>query len=152
MSYAATKRSEEMWHGYISTLAWNKGNLDESSYDACLRAASLGVPAELAIEEIATRIRAAGVYPRPGKLEQQWRRAAMHVKANPDAPIVPVVRRPVFDPRRANRFAARVPAFVDINWLKRSSPSPTWITPAEYLSAIFPLSYSVLVFTDPCSQ
>ena len=152
MSAGTTKRPEEIWLGYVSQLAWHKGNLDVASYDACLRAASLGVPAELAIEEIAIRIRAAGVYPRPGKLEQQWRRAAMHVEANPDAPIVPVVRRPVFDPQRGERFARRVPASVDLAWLKRQSPVPTWIKPAEYLSVVFPVGYSVLVFTDPRSQ
>jgi len=152
MSYAATKRSEEIWHGYISTLAWHKGNLDVASYDACLRAASLGVPAELAIEEITARIRAAGVYPRPGKIASQWRRSAMHVRANLNGPIVPVERRPAFNPNRAKSFAERVPASVDLRWLKRRSPVPTWITPAQYLSAVFPLGHQILVFTDPRSQ
>jgi hypothetical protein len=152
MSASVTKRPEDIWLGYISTLGWHKGNLDAASYDACLRASSLGVPAELALAEITGRIRAVGVYPRPGKLEQQWRRACAYTKANPEVPIVPVVKRPVFDPMRAKRFAARVPASVDPTWLKRQSPVPTWITPAEYLSAVFPIGNSVLVFTDPCSQ
>jgi hypothetical protein len=144
--------AEQTWSEYVSGLAWGKGNLDVASYDACLRAASLGVPAELALREITSRIRAAGVYPRPGKLEQQWRRAAMYVNVNPNTPILELVRRPVFDPVRATRFAARVSAAVNINWLKRQSPVPTSITPAEYLSVVFPLGYKVLVFTDPCSQ
>ena len=99
--------------------------------NAFLRAASLGLPASIAIEEVAGRIQAAGDYPPPGKLEQQWHRAAVYVKANPDTPIVPAVQRPIFDPERAKRFAERVPTSVDLAWLKRRSPVLTWITPGR---------------------
>jgi hypothetical protein len=148
---ARTQSPEERFLEYVESLLWEKGNLDAASYDACLRAQSLGVPARIAIEEIATRIRDAGNY-RPGKLEQQWRRAAMYVKANPDAPVAPAIRRPAFDPGRATRFAEQVPTSVDLAWLKRRSPVPTWITPAEYLSVIFRQGEQVLVFSDYMSQ
>jgi hypothetical protein len=152
MTSTTTKRPEEIWLEYVESLLWQKGNLDLASYDAFLRAASLGVSAAVAIQEVAERIRASGDHPRPGKLEQQWRRAALHVKANPDVPIVPAVQRPTFDPERAKRVAERVPPSVDMAWLKRHSPLPTWITSAEYLSAIFPLRDQVLVFSNQRSQ
>src|SRR6266403_1800050 len=101
MSTTRTQSSQEAWRQYVAGLLWQKGNLDLASYDAFLRAASLGVSAAVAIQEVAERIRAGGDHPRPGKLEQQWRRAALHVKANPDAPIVPPVQRPAFNPERA---------------------------------------------------
>jgi hypothetical protein len=152
MPSALTKRPEELWLEYIAHLIWEIGNLDLASHRAFLRAASLGVPAAFAIEEVAARIRAAGDYPRPRKLEDQWRRAAMYVRANPNTPIVPAVQRPVFDPERAKEVAERVPASVDLAWLKRRSPVPTWITPAEYLSAVFRHGDQVLVFSDWRSQ
>ncbi len=104
------------------------------------------------LQEVAERIRASGDHPRPGKLEQQWRRAAKHVKANPKAPIFPPVQRPAFNPERAKQIAERVPPSVDMAWLKRHSPLPTWITPAEYLSAVFALGEQVLVFSNQRSQ
>jgi hypothetical protein len=154
MSAATTRPTEFLWSEYVAGLAWEKGNLDVASYDAFLRAASLGVPAGTAIEEVAARIRAAGDFPRPHKIESQWRRAAMHVKAEPSSPrtIVPV-QRPAFDPDYAKRIADRVPASVDARWVKRCSPaSVAWITSAEYLSAVFGTGYQILIFTDPRSQ
>jgi hypothetical protein len=148
MTSTTTKRPEEIWLEYVESLLWQKGNLDLASYDAFLRAASLGVSAAVAIQEVAERIRASGDHPRPGKLEQQWRRAAMYLKANPDTPIGPAVQRPVFDRKRAKRLAELVPASVDLAWFKRRSPVPTWITPAEYLSAVFRHGDQVLVFSD----
>jgi hypothetical protein len=152
MTSTTTKRPEEIWLEYVESLLWQKGNLDLASYDAFLRAASLGVSAAGAIQEVAERIRTSGDHPRPGKLEQQWRRAAEHVKANPDVPIIPAVQRPTFNPERAKQIAERVPPSVDMAWLKRHSPLPTWITPAEYLSAVFPLGEQVLVFSNQRSQ
>jgi hypothetical protein len=152
MTSTTTKRPEEIFFEYVSQLVWEKGNLDAASYNAFLRAASLGVPASTAIEEVAARIQAAGGYPPPGKLKQQWHRAAVYVKANPDSPIVPTVERPAFDTEGARRFAERVPSSVDLAWLKRRSPIPTWITPAEYLSAVFRHGDQVLVFSEYLSQ
>jgi hypothetical protein len=143
------KRPEQTWSEYVSGLVWEKGNLDIASYDACLRAASLGVTSATAIEEIAQRIRAAGDYPRIKKIESQWRRAAIHVRLNPS---VPVERRPAFNPGRAKTFAGRIPSSVDFRWLKQSSPIPTRVTPAEYLSAVFDVGHQILIFTDPRSQ
>jgi hypothetical protein len=145
---------EQTWLEYVGRLVWEKGNLDLASWFACRRAASLGVPASLVIGEIADRIRMAGDYPRRGKLEQQWRRAAMSVGSEPGSPepIVPITR-PVFDPEYARRIAERVPPSVDLRWIRRHSPIPPgWDTPADYLSAIFRPGDQVLVFSDYLSQ
>jgi len=53
MSSTINKRPKQTWLEYLSQLDWKKGNLDRASYNAFLRAASLGVPALIAIEEIA---------------------------------------------------------------------------------------------------
>jgi hypothetical protein len=148
MSSIITK-PEQVWLEYLSHLVWKIGNLDVATYDALLRAASLGVPASIAIEEVTARIRAAGGQVRPYKIQSQWRRAQMYVKAESGSPgpIVPT-ERPAFDPDYAKQIAERVPASVDLRWIRRRSPVPTWITPAEYLSVIFPLGDRVLVFSN----
>ena len=154
MGSTLTKRPEQTWLGYLSQLVWEKGNLDVATYDAFLRAESLGVPASIAIEEIADRIRAAGGHVRPNKIQSQWRRAQMHVRADPSSPgpIVPI-ERPAFDPDYAKQIAERVSASVDLKWIRKRSPiSPGWVTPAEYLSAIFPHGDQVLVFSHYLSQ
>jgi len=154
MTSTTTKPPELVWSEFVSGQIWEKGNLDVASYDAFLRAATLGVPALTAIEEVTARIRAAGEYPRPNKIESQWRRASMHVRAEPSSssPIV-ASQRPAFDPDYAKRIADRVPASVDLRWLKRRSPVPVALTtPAEYLSAVFGMGSQVIVFTDPRSQ
>jgi hypothetical protein len=154
MSAARTLRPEEVWREYIETLLWQPGNLDAASYDACLRAASLRVPGSIVIEEITDRIRAAGDYPRRNKIEGQWRRAQMHVRAEASSPgrVVPI-ERPAFDPDYAKKIADRVPLSVDLEWIRKRSPlSPSWITPAEYLAMVFRLGDQILVFADPRGQ
>jgi hypothetical protein len=153
MSATTTKRPEEIWLEYVAQLVWEKGHLDDASWDAFLRAASLGVPASIAIKEVMHRIGAAGGHVRPNKIQSQWRRAVQHVKSEPRAPGPFVaIERPAFDPEYARQIAHRVPTSVNLAWLKRRSPIPTWITPAEYLSTIFPHGDQVLIFSDWQSQ
>jgi hypothetical protein len=123
MSSTITKRPKQTWLEYLSRLVWKIGNLDAASYDAFLRAATLGVPASIAIEEVTNRIRAAGDNPKPRKLAQQWNRATMYVKAEASAsgPIVPT-ERPAFDPDYAKQIAELVPSSVDLKWIRRRSP------------------------------
>ena len=58
MTSTTTERPQEIWLEYVARLVWQKGNFDRSSWFACRRGASLGVPASVVIEEIAARIRA----------------------------------------------------------------------------------------------
>jgi hypothetical protein len=154
MSTTRTQSSSELWLQYLESLPWIKGSLDVSTHNAFLRAVSLGVPNSTAIEEATQRIRVAGGHVRPNKIQSQWRRAQMHLKAEPSSPgpIIPV-ERPAFDPGYAKRIAERVPATVDRRWIRHHSPvSPGWITPAEYLSAVFRHGDQVLVFSNYLSQ
>jgi hypothetical protein len=154
MTSTITRRPEEIWLEYLARLVWQKGTFDLSSWYAVRRGVSLGVPASIVIEEIAARIRAAGHYPRPGKLEQQWRRASMSVESEPRSPgpIAPI-QRPAFDPAYATQIANRVPTSVDLAWIRSRSPiSPGWVTPAQYLALVFRLADQILIFTDQQSQ
>ena len=44
------------WLAFADTLLWQDGYLDASSYNAFLRAASLGIQVAVAIEQVAIRI------------------------------------------------------------------------------------------------
>lgn len=60
-----------LWHAYLDSLSWQKGSLDESGNRAFLRAGSLGVPPEIAFNEVAQRITGAGDRVRLAKLNAQ---------------------------------------------------------------------------------
>ena len=154
MSTTTTKRPEEIWLEYVAQLVWEKGHLDDASWDAFLRAASLGVPASIAIKEVMHRIGAAGGHVRPNKIQSQWRRAVQHVKSEPPAPGPFVaIERPAFDPEYARQIANRVTTSVDLAWIRSRSPiTPGWVTPAQYLALVFRLGDQILIFTDQQSQ
>jgi hypothetical protein len=146
----------EWWLRYVESQCWERGNLDQSSYFTFLRAGSLGVSPNEALQTIAARIRSAGDHPKPAKLNQQLRRAyavagsceqtgEYHFRKEP---------RPVFLAEYAQKFAARAPGEVDEKWLRRKSPvpSPSGLTPAEFLFCVFDIGQQVLIFTDCRSQ
>src|SRR5689334_7766991 len=67
--------ASERWLQYVASLPWQKGHLDEASYSAGLRAASLGISPERAFTEVCDRIRQAGDAPRSAKINAQLQRA-----------------------------------------------------------------------------
>jgi hypothetical protein len=71
----------ERWIKYAESLPWQPGQLDETSYLAFLRAASLGVPANEAFQAILDRLRGSGVPLRLRKVECQLRRAYAYAGA-----------------------------------------------------------------------
>jgi hypothetical protein len=71
----------ERWSGYIETLLWEPGQLDEASYLAFLRAASLGVSATDALASVLDRLRSSGCPLRLRKIESQLRRAYAYAGA-----------------------------------------------------------------------
>jgi hypothetical protein len=154
--------AQELWLEYLAGLQWQTGNLDTASYDAFLRAANLGVASGFALEVVAARIEAAGGQLRPNKLANQWRRASAFVANQasnagcgpaPSLPSPEAAPRPSFCLEFALQIAGRVPPSVDTRWIKRRSPvPPAMVTPAEYLSAVFPRGDCVLVFSDWQSQ
>lgn len=146
----------ERWRAFADSQIWERGNLDRASYWAFLRAGSLGIDPQDAIATVADRINRAGAPLRPGKLNQQIRRAYTRSESSKAPGNYPLYRapRPAFVPHYSKRFAERVPAHVDAAWLRKSSPVkvPWLLTPAEYLSIVYELGDQVLIFTDFRSQ
>src|ERR1043165_2333156 len=67
------------WYGYILNLCWEKGHLDESSWHAALRAASLNSAEDHVFEVLSTLIEKAGDEPKPEKIRSQIERARSFV-------------------------------------------------------------------------
>jgi hypothetical protein len=59
------------WHQYITSLTWQKGSLDDAGNRAFLRAATLGIPEQVAFDEVSKRIATAGERTRVPKLQGQ---------------------------------------------------------------------------------
>lgn len=145
----------DLWRSFVESQRWERGHLDRSSYQSFLRAGSLGVDPQTALDAVAARIKDAGAALRAGKLSQQQRRA-YQVAGCDQKPsgVLPFHKepRPAFLPLYARKFAER--AQIDANWLRKQSPikSPRLLTPAEFLSAVYLMGDQVLVFTDYYSQ
>jgi hypothetical protein len=154
---SASIHALERWRSFVDNQAWARGSLDQSSYLTFIRAGSLGIAPEEAIETVAARIKAAGDHPRQAKLNQQLRRAYGFASAShhPHGCYhVHKEMRPAFAPDYARKFAERIPASVDQAWLRKRSPVkvPYLLTPAEFLSAAYQMGDQVLIFTDYRSQ
>ena len=154
---SASIHALERWQAFVESQVWDRGSLDQSSYLTFLRAGSLGIDPQEAIDTVATRIRAAGDHPSQAKLNQQLRRAYWFTKttARPES-CCPLLKaeRPTFLPDYARKFAERVPEAVDASWLRRQSPVkvPWLLTPAEFLFSVYEPGDQVRVFTDYRSQ
>jgi hypothetical protein len=61
----------ERFDAYVDQLPWYPGKLDESSYCAFLRAGSLGVDRQMALDAVSYRLSAVEERIRPRKLESQ---------------------------------------------------------------------------------
>jgi hypothetical protein len=152
---------DDRWLKYIENLPWQAGQLDEASYLAFLRAASLGVDQQNALDVVTERIRTAGDHLRSAKVAQQLSRAYRHVQGAQwvrefgfaSRPPLPARPRTAFDPRRAELFADQAPLTLNEAWLKANSPVPVeGMTPGLYLSAITRPGEKILIFTDYRSQ
>jgi hypothetical protein len=66
----AEANKHETWLHFVDSQRWECGGLDQASYFAFLRAASLGISPNEALQTIAARIKAAGDLPRFSKLNQ----------------------------------------------------------------------------------
>jgi hypothetical protein len=145
----------ERWLAFFASQPWEKGSLDQVSYHCFLRAASLGVNPEEAIQNVAARIKEAGDHPSSSKLNQQLRRAYGFVgSARVGSNYLPKEQRPTFHADYAKAFADRVPPEIDATWLTKRSPVkvPYLLTPAEFLAAAYQMGDKILIFTDYKSQ
>lgn len=144
----------EKWTHYLDTLNWGSGYRDKSGYDACLRAASLGIDLQTAQQEIVRRIQVSGVNPDVVKLAQQARRAYEYVTQHPcDCDIsLPAQARPEFD-REILRRVAEKTAHVNKEWLKGHSPIPvSTCTASQFLNSLYKEGEKVLLFVNLLSQ
>jgi hypothetical protein len=147
----------ERWRAFVDSQPWERGALDQSSYLTFIRAGSLGIAPEEAMETVAARIKAAGDHPRQTKLNQQLRRAYGFASASHQPHGCYHVHkelRPAFLPDYARKFAERLPEEVNRDWLRKRSPVrvPYLLTPAEFLFAAYEMGDQVLVFSDYRSQ
>ena len=83
------------WNDFVNDLAWTRGSLDDSSYRAFLRAASLGISPDDAIRACAHRIQAAGDTPRIAKLRSQCERAYQFARADAVTTLEPLPGKPI---------------------------------------------------------
>jgi hypothetical protein len=136
------------WLDYISGLTWRRGQLDEASHLAFLRAGSLGIDPQQAFDQVAHRIREAGDFPKPGKLRRQLRRDYEWVR-NPvkvkSGKFDTAIAKATFNAPLAENLAGRA-KHVSAEWVRRRSPIPvSAITPAEFLAALYPRGERVVV-------
>lgn len=141
------------WIEYVDALPWVKGNLDDSSWKAFLKAASNRVEGDVALKEVASRIRKAGDSPDNAKLKSQLRRAYDHVKERPgEFGDVPPAPKAEFSPEKLKKIASMVSG-VDEAWLaKRSKTPPDQISTEQFLNSLYQPGEKVLLFNEFKSQ
>jgi hypothetical protein len=76
----------EAWENYVANLSWRHGHLDESTWCAFLRGASLGLVPEFARVVVCKRLRGAGAVMRPDKIVSQLERAYNYVEGKSKRP------------------------------------------------------------------
>jgi hypothetical protein len=141
------------WLEYVETLPWKQGFLDESGYNAFLKAAGNGVEGDVALKEVASRIAKAGDSPDSAKLKSQLRRAYDHVKENPgefgDVVLAPKAE---YAPDKLKKIAAKITG-IDEAWLaKRSKTPPDQVSTEQFLNALYTPGEKVVLFNNYKSQ
>lgn len=161
MSTTVTKLRQ--WLHYVDRLIWERGNLDESSYHAALRAASLGIEQDYVFDALCCLIENAGDAAKPDKIRSQISRAYAYVGASRSdaakagvvyysssrAPAIPRPKvKPVFDPKALQQVAAKV-AVNDIFDLviRKSVRTPEYVRSCDYLDALFQPREKIPIFT-----
>jgi hypothetical protein len=143
----------ERWDRYVDQLPWERGHLDESSWNAFLRAGSLGIDPQNATGRISARIQQAGGHLRQSKVAQQLARAYQYARQHTDEVIVPKQPKPEYDLKALEQLAARLDAEVDETWVEARSPVTCWNrTPAGALHKLFRPGEKIIVFTNFRSQ
>jgi len=138
------------WEAYLDTLPWLKGQRDLSSYNAFLRATSMGIPAEKAIPEVNRRYLAAGGSPSASKLKHQYNSAANYTKSAgaSDGIYLPKTPTPNFNLQTLQRIAAKATG-IDEPWLATKSPvAIESATAATFLDSLYQPGENVIVFTE----
>jgi hypothetical protein len=150
ISYENTSQEQTTWLTYVNSLRWEKGFLDAASYASFLRAATLGIAPEVALQQATQRIQAAGDYPKSSKLSQQLRRAYAYAKNQDTAsmPVQPTIK-PQYIPSALEQYAAKLGFDATPSWLMQISPIVPWNKePAYILQQLFKPEEKALVFSE----
>jgi len=83
----------ERWRAYVDTLSWQPGQLDEATYCAFLRAGSLGIDPEAALDAVVYRLSATDARLRRAKVESQLVRAYQHAGAPATNSVMPATAK-----------------------------------------------------------
>jgi hypothetical protein len=144
---------------YVNSLPWAEGELDNCSYKTFLRAASLGVAPDEALNTVAHRIRNSGDFPRIYKLRTQITRAYDFARADSAAASVAGIRLPrpikptlTVNPANVEHITRHVPAITP-QWLRARSPRPVLaVSPVCFLDCCYHIGEHVVILTDPRSD
>jgi hypothetical protein len=140
------------WESMIGGLPWNRGSLDDSSYRAALKAATLNISKDLVARQIHERIERAGDTPNGAKITSQIERAYAYVKNDPAKPHVWTpkahFREGVLRGIAEKFQAGDVRQFL----ASRSAVTPHEITSDGFLRALYGADEKILAFTVYESQ
>lgn len=141
---------------FLDEQDWTSGRTKHNqTYDAFLRAASLGIDPEFAFALVLNRVEATGGVVDVYQVRRQQRRAFAFVtgEASADAIVRAKPPRVVFSPESLARVAASLASIDPIEFLRaRSAVPPAAVSPTMYLDLIYATREKVLVFTNMHSQ
>ncbi len=143
----------EKWLEYIGTLNWGPGNRDQSAWHSFLRAGSLHVDQQVAIDSVSKRISSTGGSISSSKLQSQLRRAYEEVNNAQNKPVTIIQPpKPEFQPATLKTIADRAPG-INAQWLQERSPvSPVGLNSSSFLEHLYEPGEKILVFTVFQSQ
>ena len=150
-------RSNVTFCKYLEYLNWKPGKTKyHQTYAAFLRAASLGIDAQVATDEIVRRIESSGGVLLPDQVARQQQRAYAFVGDNQKLGVVgkiPAAPKPVFSPAILHRVAERVKIPDIIGMVKgRSSFEPSMVRGGFFLNQLYNRNEKIVVFTVFKSQ
>jgi hypothetical protein len=150
-SRVSDQGNSEQWHQYICTLNWGPGERDQAAFTAFLRAGSLDVDAEHAIDTVVQRIQSTGGTFNATKLQSQLMRAYQYAE-NERGKHVTLIQpaTPKFDPDQAQGIRCKGLRNRQAQWLQTRSPvSIQKVSPAQRSwSSCMSLVRAVLIFTE----
>lgn len=145
--------SQVEWIDFVTELNWGPGNRDQSAYTAFLRAGTLRMPEQYALQKVKELIVANGGTYSQSKIVSQLRRAYNFVgTAASQAIAIHKEERLTFQPEKVDQLVKGMPP-ITRQWLQQRSPMPcAGMTSTEALNHLYTAGEKVVVFTDVQSQ
>jgi hypothetical protein len=150
------------WFDFVDGLRWQKGELNHAENEAFIRAVSLGIDQDTAIQTVAGKIHDAGDTPKYQKLEREWESACFY--AGHEAPKGhprwskgawtkhDAESEAAFDLAYLEKFTAPLTEAVDEAYLEARSQFTCWNrSPAGFLHKIFRPGEHVWITTNKLS-